>query len=305
MFVSGNKVFIIGNGFDISLGYPTKYNEFAKSSFWPFAKENNGLANYLESIKNTERWLDIENELLKYATSNNQSRLISAIIATNVHEDYSSFVTLSNSFERYIDYVQNNYAIDENSAAMKVLYAVLDNGFFSNIYSFNYTNLTKIANHLGINHVNFEYVHGSVENHDSILGVQDNVELKAGYDFLYKTYNKNYPSCPIQFALEESEEVIIFGHSLGPVDYHYFQDFFTAQCRDGMSRNDSKIITIITWNNESRLSILRQLRSMNKGRLQHLYSKNQFQIICTDGSDSKDSEKMNNLLTRLHEQRLR
>ena len=28
------KVFIIGNGFDLDLGWKTRYSDFAKSSFW-------------------------------------------------------------------------------------------------------------------------------------------------------------------------------------------------------------------------------------------------------------------------------
>lgn len=254
-----NKVFIIGNGFDISLGYKTKYSEFASSNYWPFHNVSIfGLDGRLNYQKQVEKWLDIESELLKYATPNeNDERVRSSAVINNVENDKQSFNLLCQKLEQYISFVQDSTPINKDSIAIKVLDAVLDNGYFSKIFTFNYTNLAKIAKSIGINHVDFEYVHGSTEHSDSILGVQDKVNLKNGYDFLYKTFNKNYPSCAIQYALQECNEVIIYGHSLGEVDYHYFKDFFSAQCREGMTRIDSKKITIFTWDNYSRLNILR------------------------------------------------
>lgn len=35
------NVFIIGNGFDLDLGLPTKYSDFAKSEYWPVSESEN------------------------------------------------------------------------------------------------------------------------------------------------------------------------------------------------------------------------------------------------------------------------
>lgn len=82
-----SNVFIIGNGFDLDMGLPTKYSDFAKSSFWPKASPRTTsristgsgivyvghstnpilLEHYLEGKKNLESWFDLENELLLYS----------------------------------------------------------------------------------------------------------------------------------------------------------------------------------------------------------------------------------------------
>ena len=83
------NVFIIGNGFDLDLGLPTKYSDFAKSEYWPIApkkmilndnvQSNSGvfrinatvdapkLEEAIETARSRETWFDLEKELLEYA----------------------------------------------------------------------------------------------------------------------------------------------------------------------------------------------------------------------------------------------
>ena len=78
------NVFIIGNGFDLDLGLPTKYSDFANSEYWPVSEsENNSvkevekkeahsiktptLEDAIETAKNRETWFDLEGELLEYS----------------------------------------------------------------------------------------------------------------------------------------------------------------------------------------------------------------------------------------------
>lgn len=70
------KVFIIGNGFDLSLGWLTRYSDYASNrEFWPFANEqNSGLAQHLYAKAKLEKWLDIEHELFLYASTENNVR---------------------------------------------------------------------------------------------------------------------------------------------------------------------------------------------------------------------------------------
>ena len=79
--------------------------------------------------------------------------------------------------------------------------------------------------------------------------------------------------------------MIIFGHSLGKVDYHYFQKFFQKQCQDDMERSQGKRITIFTYDELSRRAILKQLREMNQNRTDLLFNQNELNIFMTDGSD--------------------
>lgn len=299
-----SNVFIIGNGFDISLGWNTRYSDFAQSEFWPFKGEILDLAGHLEKKKKTAKWLDIEKELLAYAKEpTGRAFLTQKLIDTEIQRketDLATYNQLCLSLFKYLSIEQEKY-INISSVAARVLKAVIKNGKFETVYSFNYTNLSKVISVLGLNNVNVHYVHGSLENQDIILGVDDHEDIKEGYDYLYKTYNKYYTSTPLNFSLLEANEVVIFGHSLGETDYHYLSNFFKAQSMSTMKSIDKKWITIFTYNDNSRFEILRQLRKMNDGSLEYLYGNNNFQIICTDGKDEKDEVKLLEFENRMEE----
>lgn len=293
------KVLIIGNGFDLSLGWPTRYSDFANDTgFWPFVQEqNSGLALHLNGRSKLEKWLDIEHELFLYASAESN-----VSFRGNPNSDYDDFFKVRKGLYNYLNDVQERIPISGNSVAAKVLAKVVNNGKFKDIYTFNYTNLQVIANRIGLGNIQFHYVHGSIEHQDIILGVDDHKVLVDGYDFLFKTFDKNYPSSPIQYSLADANEVIFFGHSLGATDYHYFQNFFKKQSESAMSVKDRKKITIFTYNENSRMEILRQLRNMNNdGSLTLLFANNDLQIICTDGRDPKDEEKIDSLFRHLDE----
>jgi hypothetical protein len=57
-----------------------------------------------------------------------------------------------------------------------------------------------------------------------------------------------------------------------------------------MERKDAKKITIFTYDDESRMSILKQLRKMNDNKTNLLYHQNDFKIIMTSKGNSQDLE---------------
>lgn len=217
-----------------------------------------------------------------------------------IEKDIESYLSLVAKLSLYIK-EECNMPIRATSPAARVLKVIINNGKFEHIFTFNYTNLHIVTQALNLPTIPFDYVHGSLGNNDIIIGIDDHNEIRNGYDFLYKTFNKNYPSTPINYALQESDEVVFFGHSLGETDYHYFKSFFYYQSRSSMSAKDQKYITIFTWNEQSRMQILRQLRKMNEGSLEYLFANNNFQIICTDGQDMKDEIKMRDFEQRMKE----
>lgn len=80
--------------------------------------------------------------------------------------------------------------INRDSVASQVLRAVIANGKFDVIYSFNYTDLHHIAKEIGITEkFNYEHVHGCLKDNSIILGVEDESDLMDGYSFLYKTFS--------------------------------------------------------------------------------------------------------------------
>ena len=281
----GKKVFIIGNGFDLDLGWKTSYKDFAASDFWPVhaAQHACPMEEYLSKKVDVERWYDLESILREYAADDRSSHI-------KAHpKDEPFFNELRDSLTNYIRQ-EETHPINTESLAVRVLEAIVSNGYFSSVYTFNYTDLSKIAEKVGINkRFDFKYVHGNVRDDSIILGVDDHSELREGYGYLRKVFSEYYKSNHIRYDLQECNEVVFFGHSLGDMDYPYFRDFFFTQSHCS-SRKDGKKITIITKDNRSRIQLLEQLRIMNEGQMEPLRNDNIFNIIMTAAPDKGQLE---------------
>lgn len=287
------RLLIIGNGFDLSLGLKTKYSDFANSEFWPNQLNDEYFFAYLNDKKNTDTWFDLERLLGLYEQSMGKIRPIDFNCKKynpQASNDVVFFRMLSDSLKRYLSNIQRK-DVEPNSVGAKVLNSVINNGFFKRIISFNYTDLKQLGEKIGLdlNSIDIEYIHGNLEE-GIVLGVPENIELSSNYDFLYKTSSNSYASHPIPCFLDAASEVVFFGHSLSDNDYFYFEDFFRKQSADGLSKDACKHITIFTFNEESRLAILRQLRKHLNNKLPLLFSQNIFEVIKTDGSDNKKVE---------------
>lgn len=287
------KVFIIGNGFDLDLGWKTRYKDFVDSDYWPL-KENNpncDMARYLVESTNVDRWFDLEAILKSYALDTPFNQFDAD------PKDEAFFTDLKQSLIAYLK-TEEVKTIDERSLAIQVLKAVIDNGYFTSIYTFNFTDLYKIAEKANL-HSNFDYesVHGTLGNSSIILGVDDQCKLRNGFAFLRKVFSEHYRPHHIHYDLQECDEVVFFGHSLGDIDYPYFKDFFEKQSHCYNS-NDCKYITIFTKDNNSRIQILEQLRSMNEGQTERLLNDNKFKIIMTDNPNKGDLNEFFNHLAK-------
>lgn len=275
------KVFIIGNGFDLNLGWRTSYKDFVHSDYCPIHPAGSGtclMEEYLARKIEVERWYDLECILREYAADGRQSHIKAD------PKDEPFFNKLRESLTAFI-MQEAQKEIDAGSMAVKVLKAIAENGYFSSIYTFNYTDLSRTATMAGIQRkFDFKFVHGDVIHNSIILGVDSHSDLREGYAYLRKGNSEHYRSNHIRYDLQECDEVVFFGHSLGDMDYPYFEDFFYTQSRC-VSRKDAKRITIITKDNHSRLQIMEQLRKMNAGETEHLQNDNEFNIIMTEALD--------------------
>ena len=64
-----NKIFIIGNGFDLNLGFKTSYLDYVNSDEFRFMNTNNSsneLAKYLMRRVEIQKWVDFEVALKEY-----------------------------------------------------------------------------------------------------------------------------------------------------------------------------------------------------------------------------------------------
>lgn len=315
------NVFIIGNGFDLDLGLPTKYSDFAKSEYWPITEsENNSmkegnnkdahtikvlsLEDAIEKAKNRETWFDLEGELLEYSKQRDEIKHKLYVLSNrespnNVKKSVDFLNKLRNLLNEYILNVQNKHEICLECKASDVFKAIVGNGYFESIYSFNYTDLNAIAKKLGLaNEIKYTHLHGSVLDKSIILGV-DETKLRKGYEIFHKSSSRYYRSHDLYNALSAAKEVVIFGLSFGSIDYSYFDRFF-RQISEGESITDEakQYITIFTKDDNSRLSIVSNLRNMGIN-IQRLYAQSHFQIICT--SDDGEKQELNDFYVRLRE----
>lgn len=298
------NLLITGNGFDLNLGRKTRYSDFRSSRYWPFnSLDHNGLGHYIEYYaKTNSNWFDIEELLRAYGEidSKEYEKTESSLKPISLKQDELDFRFLNKRMSKYIESI-NLTPIKADSAAARIFNAVLKNGTYK-IYSFNYSSLKNIARLAGYSHhFEFEHVHGIAANKSAILGVDDEVDLREGYDFLYKTFSRFYSSHPIQYDLMEANEIIFFGLSLGRIDYPYFQDFFRMLCdSEHKDREKSKRVTIITYDDLSRRQILRQLREMNHRRTNYLFALNDVDFICTSDKEPKTNlKKIDTLINHL------
>ena len=287
-------IVILGNGFDMDYGLETSYGHFCNSSFWPSDSNPSDLEKFI-SERTRNNWYDLESLLAIYA--HDEIKYISetngydkAEYLFNVNHDLGYFLKLKESLKSFIKNQQNRIENPkQNSTAINVFKAIFQ---FRNpiIYSFNYTSLGillyKAKFPFSVDGFSYTHVHGSIAEDDIIFGIEDNVEIPIEYDFLKKVSDPNYRSNNLYYDLIKAKEVIIFGHSLGSNDYHFFRRFFQIHSNEANSDYSQKCkITFFTANSKSRMDILANLREMNGRKNNQLFAQNDLRFIRTCEND--------------------
>ena len=300
-----NRLFVIGNGFDLNIGRNTRYSDFAKSEFWPKDLKSN-LYEHLNQKSKIERWFDLEGELANYVAGWSQPYMsgYQGAIPEFAKKDEQDFNKIVEAMISYLISEEKNVKPKDSSLAAKVFSLVCRDRAFQKVYSFNYTDLSRLADWLSLEREPlFEYVHGCLANHSAILGINDSVDtIDGNYDFLRKSFNLHYGSHPVSYDLQDADEVVFFGHSLGDNDYHYFQSFFRQQCKENMERKDGRDITIFTYNEKSRMEIMHTLHKMNEGQTSLLFQNNNLRIFCTEDEEKNESEAFKSWCENLREE---
>ena len=166
------------------------------------------------------------------------------------------------------------------SVAFHLLLAInkcIEAGNTARIFTFNYTSI-QMRGH-SLKDVPVSYMHGSCEDGKIIVGTRDGTPMEPEYDFLQKVMDDSFNPPDIVSALNQTDEVIIFGHSLGENDRQYFEQFFSKQASiDNSARKD---IFIFTRDDASKVEIKRALKNLTGDRLSMLMSINKPVIIRT------------------------
>lgn len=273
-----NDILIIGNGFDLDLGLKSRYSDFFQSDFWPFHHKGTPLAEHLDKLCSVNRWVDLEEALAKYG-----SRAFS--VKAQLENDKADFALLKSSFNEYILNEQEHF-VPRDSVASRLLKAfVSTEHLVDSFFSFNFTDLDIIAKRkLKIKEaLDYSHIHGRASDGTAILGVGDYAPLNEATDFMYKSFDKKYNPPVLIPDLQFANRVIFFGVSLGRVDYQYFDDYFRflSTGQDEERFGGEKEIVIFTYDNASRIEILRNLQKMTDHKLGRIFSRHKLTILCT------------------------
>ncbi|MBQ7819553.1 MAG: hypothetical protein IJ341_07635 [Bacteroidales bacterium] len=231
---------VLGNGFDLDLGWKTSYSDFykAKQKYFNYIYK----LLYVEDMIKGEHWYNLEGYIRQciLSLSKDKIKILNDFwqVCRNYLYDYLAQPTNQ----------QQIYVTNKNSCA----YSLLKTISHSSIVSFNYTNpfyKNEIAEH------EILYVHGRLENgaYKIKLGVDTAVsdECKWTKDESIKCIvktNENDNINKMHTMLKNSENIIIYGHSLGITDSDYFEPFFKGIIEN---RVVNKNIYIVTYNETS------------------------------------------------------
>ena len=261
--MKNQKILILGNGFDLSLGLKTTSSQFAISNYWPNINSHalSPLALKIEEEKNKNLdWFNLEDSLYDYARDReiDEHLAIERLFGSpELDEHYLN--DLSVGLTEFIKQEQNK-ELNPNSHAAMLLKAVTINNDFTKIYSFNYTDIRLLAKRLGINirdSVECINTHGRVDKDNIVLGVSSSSKLMDGYDSFKKTNNLHYEDSDLLSSLIDSNEVIVFGHSFGSQDYAYFKDYISLLSNPDFCHSHK--MTVITKDDQSLNSIKRHI----------------------------------------------
>lgn len=306
-----NFLLIIGNGFDLDLGLRTKYKDFIDSNIYDeYTKriqerysfkmnydiesdEGINIFSYFKSVLKIQNWIDLEMEIgnlatRKYFDIDPETGTPIRVLMKSSSAMMDSFNALRECLNKYISHVDIPWG--RRSYASELLNIIASESRDNvQIVNFNYTNL---KDYTGIDiKVPIHHIHGTITSgHETniILGVQDDIEVDKSYSYVIKSHSPFYRSSRIIDLLEEADEVIFFGHSLGETDYPYFSEFFQSQCKR-IPLDMRKKIRIFTFDESSRLDILYQLRIMNNKQTRMFFENSDFALYRTkDKMDDKE-----------------
>lgn len=269
---------IVGNGFDLSMGFKTSYGDFMKSSFFP--KYDSTLCSHLrKQFQENMGWIDIEKELSEFS-----SMLISMkqdAKKKHIKWEYDSFreeyEELKSSLKAYLqEETKRAFGPSPENPAKRVI-DQLPAG--SKIISFNYTSIIerltwdKFKDSKG----NLLHIHGSLAPSDDIVfGVEDSAKLSKEHVFLYKAHSRHLKVQEFSDWLNSAERIIFYGYSLGDTDRQYFEKFFRKLCSSDSIYTELKFYY---YGQASYDNLIWQLQVLTNHKLTQLQIQNKIEFI--------------------------
>lgn len=303
---------IVGNGFDIDMGLPSRYSDFIRSKEWNDAVsgfniylqqkdyQNHSLIAQLQMASTNSQWFDIEQEIHRFIVSHPDNT------EKDVRNIRSEFEVIKKALTNYLKRITSTFTADNSKVSTALHYRMRECPLTVTEIYFNYTYPHQYIK-LPIQQAIFNgaqhwvtFVHGSLRDNDIVLGcdLQEGEQVNRQLSFMYK-YNQLKKANHIARNILEAKEIIFFGHSINEMDFGYFKEFFKAA---SASPKPIRHLTIITYDDESERNIKDNIR--NQGiSVSDLYSNLwTFDIIKTSklyDNNAEEGKKWSEFLERL------
>ena len=263
-------IYVIGNGFDIDLGWRTSYKDFydSKLNGWRvhFLSGEDCLPVYLLDHAG-ENWYDLERTIYDYCLLKSKGDLDEDLMS----RDYRDYESIKGQLERFVK-ERSSEPVNEKSKAYKVLKSYIEErsrfhlsyDMAPELISFNYTPLDKVAKQINPK-VDLQYIpiHGTIEKNNCIFGFHDDNQIKGLYRDIQKSMDDNYDPGRIMPLLMDAKSITFFGLSMGYIDAVYFKDVLKAASQPGdFHTRKTMDIEFITKDKESKKDIKKNLQDI-------------------------------------------
>lgn len=297
-------IVILGNGFDIDLGLNTKFETFIASTHFIKYSLTPLMNDIRKNYKNDKkRWCDIEqlfrDLFIDYQKNPSQD------LFENIN---NSWLMINKAWGIYLPEITelDKIKIKKDSCAYKFLEYPKSKSL---CYTFNYTSPYYLAGFKDKEEPT--PIHGWFEPREQtnkgfmyripdelIIGIDSNaINPNCKSIELNHIVKKNHPRYGENNFINDlfcSDNIIIYGHSMGITDSDYFYDFFTA-LKNGILSH--KNIFFVTYNQTSMLDIEKNLEQMGFSINELRQTENKFSSIYT--ADGQSNPRYNELLTLL------
>lgn len=270
---------IVGNGFDLSMGFKTSYGDFMKSSYFPH-EETSSLCSYLHNqYEENMGWIDIENELSEYSRMLTTKKLNAKKFNTildidSLREEYDE---LKSSLKLYLqEETKGAFGPSPDNPAKRVIDQLPAD---SKIISFNYTSIIErlTLGKFQDSNGNLLHIHGSLAPYDDIVfGVEDSAKLSKEHVFLYKAHSRHLRVQEFSDWLNSAERIIFYGYSLGDTDRQYFENFFRKLCSGDTTYAE---LVFYYYGQASYDNLIWQLQMLTNHKLTQLQILNKIEFI--------------------------
>ena len=261
-------IYVIGNGFDIDLGWHTSYKDFYDNhKGWEMHRQDkDDLFQYV--IRHSgENWYDFERTIYDYCLR----KSIEDAPIELMQRDYHDYLNFKSQLERFVK-ERSSEPVNEQSKAYKILTSYIEQLSHTNLpydmmpelISFNYTPIKRVAKQINPN-IDFKYIpiHGTIEKNSCIFGFHDDIQIKGLYRDMQKSMDDNYNPGRIMPLLMDAKYITFFGLSMGFIDAVYFKEVLkSASQPKGYNNRLTKDIEFITRDKESKRNIKKNLQDI-------------------------------------------